>query len=107
MVIAPAVRQMAGARTFASRAACGKPRRHRPGGRNGPRILDVQWKGRTGPLPMPIPRSRSHAGPALLSAGFRPFFLGAAIWAALAVPLWLAVFAGKVEVPSALAPTTC
>src|SRR5690349_16246680 len=57
-------------------------------------------------LPMPIPRYRSHAGPALLSAGFRPFFLGAAIWAALAVPLWLAVFAGKVEVPSALAPTT-
>ena len=55
---------------------------------------------------MPIPRYRSHAGPALLSAGFRPFFLGAAIWAALAVPLWLAVFAGKVEVPSALAPTT-
>jgi len=55
---------------------------------------------------MPIPRYRSHAGPALFSAGFRPFFLCSAAWAALAIPLWLAVFAGRVEVPSALAPTT-
>jgi uncharacterized protein involved in response to NO len=29
----------------------------------------------------------------LFSAGFRPFFLLAAIWAALAVPLWLAAYA--------------
>src|SRR5690348_6971180 len=55
---------------------------------------------------MPIPRYRSHAGPALFSAGFRPFFLCAAAWAALAVPLWLLVFAGHIEVPSRLAPTT-
>ena len=31
-------------------------------------------------------------GPALLSAGFRPFFLLASIWAALAVPVWLAAY---------------
>src|SRR5262245_41710848 len=55
---------------------------------------------------MPIPRYRSHAGPALFSAGFRPFFLCAAAWSALAIPLWLLAFAGHVEVPSALAPTT-
>ena len=55
---------------------------------------------------MPIPRYRSHAGPALFSAGFRPFFLCAAAWAALAVPLWLLAFAGYIEVPSRLAPTT-
>src|SRR5579871_1286309 len=55
---------------------------------------------------MPIPRYRSHAGPALLSAGFRPFFLCAAAWAALAIPLWLFMFSGRVELPSALAPTT-
>src|SRR5262245_23296806 len=35
------------------------------------------------------PRSR---GVALFSAGFRPFFLLASIWAALAVPVWLAAY---------------
>ena len=33
----------------------------------------------------------------LLEKGFRPFFLGAAAFAALALPLWLAVFAGVVS----------
>ncbi len=55
---------------------------------------------------MPIPRYRSVGGPALFSAGFRPFFLCAAAWAALAIPLWLAVFSAGLELPSALAPTT-
>ena len=49
-----------------------------------------------------IPQYRAHAGSVLLSAGFRPFFLAASIWAAVAIPLWLAVFAGEAEVPSAL-----
>lgn len=49
-----------------------------------------------------IPRYRPHDGTALLSAGFRPFFFGAAVWAALAVPLWLAVFSGAQPLPSAL-----
>jgi len=31
--------------------------------------------------------------PAILSAGFRPFFLLGALWAAIAVPLWLAAYA--------------
>jgi uncharacterized protein involved in response to NO len=53
---------------------------------------------------MAIPRYRSHAGPAVFSAGFRPFFLCAATWAALAIPLWLATFAGHIALPSALAP---
>jgi uncharacterized protein involved in response to NO len=52
-----------------------------------------------------IPRYRSHAGPAILSAGFRPFFLLAALWAALAVPLWLVIFAGQVQLSSALPPS--
>ncbi len=51
-----------------------------------------------------IPRYRPHIGPALFSAGFRPFFLLSALWAAVAVPLWLALFAGRIQVPSALAP---
>ncbi|HZU89237.1 MAG TPA: NnrS family protein [Stellaceae bacterium] len=49
-----------------------------------------------------IPRYRSHAGPALLSAGFRPFFLAASLWAAVAIPLWLAAFAAGLALPSGL-----
>ena len=32
---------------------------------------------------------REYEGPALFARGFRPFFLGAALFAALAIPLWL------------------
>jgi uncharacterized protein involved in response to NO len=39
-----------------------------------------------------------------LSVGFRPFFLLAAGWAAVAIPLWLAMFGGGAEVPTALPP---
>lgn len=39
-------------------------------------------------------RYRSYRGLPLFSMGFRPFFLLAAIWAALAVPVWIAAFAG-------------
>ena len=51
-----------------------------------------------------IPRYRPQAGPAILSAGFRPFFLISALWAALAIPLWLAYLSGQVDLPSALPP---
>lgn len=44
------------------------------------------------------------AGPALFSYGFRPFFLFGAIEAGVAIPLWLAVFAGLISLPSAFAP---
>ena len=37
-------------------------------------------------------RYRTYEGPALFSMGFRPFFLLAALWAALAVPIWVAAF---------------
>src|SRR5690606_18042880 len=47
---------------------------------------------------------RSHAGPAILRQGFRPFFLLAGLWAAAAVPLWLVVFHGGLAVPSAFGP---
>jgi uncharacterized protein involved in response to NO len=53
---------------------------------------------------MPIPRYRPHNGAALFSAGFRPFFLCAAAWSALAIPLWLMTYAGAATVPTALAP---
>jgi uncharacterized protein involved in response to NO len=52
-----------------------------------------------------IPRYRAQGGPALLSAGFRPFFLLSAIWSAIAIPLWLALFSGRSGLPTVLAPT--
>ena len=38
-----------------------------------------------------------YAGPAFLSYGFRPFFLGAALFASLAVLTWVALFAGQIQ----------
>jgi uncharacterized protein involved in response to NO len=49
-----------------------------------------------------IPRYRSHAGPVILSAGFRPFFLGASVWAAAAIPLWLGAYAEGLALPTKL-----
>lgn len=49
-----------------------------------------------------IPRYRPHAGPTLFSAGFRPFFLASALWAGLAVPIWLVAYATGIAPPSAL-----
>lgn len=53
-----------------------------------------------------IPRYRETAGPALLEQGFRPFFLGAAVWAAIALALWILSLAGALTLPSALDPLT-
>jgi len=52
----------------------------------------------------PVPRLRAYAGPALLSYGFRPFFLFGAIYAGLTVLAWLPMFYGELEVASAFAP---
>ncbi len=49
---------------------------------------------------------RAWGGPALLSYGFRPFFLGAALWAALAMALWLPMLAGLVRLPIAFDPVS-
>lgn len=43
-------------------------------------------------------RYRAYRGLPLFSMGFRPFFLLAAVWAALAIPLWIAAFAGWLPV---------
>ena len=37
----------------------------------------------------PVPRGLTRTGPVVLSYGFRPFFLGAAIWGAMAMVLWI------------------
>lgn len=47
-----------------------------------------------------IPRYRQTTGPALLSAGFRPFFLLSGLWACVAIPLWVAAFGGMDVLPS-------
>ena len=47
---------------------------------------------------------RDYRGPALLSFGFRPFFLFGAIWAAIAIALWLPFLAGSITLPTALTP---
>ncbi len=39
-------------------------------------------------------RYRAYRGPALFSMGFRPFFLFASAWTALALPIWIAAYAG-------------
>ena len=47
---------------------------------------------------------RAFNGPAILSYGFRPFFLFGAAWAALTIAIWLPVLAGQITLPTALAP---
>lgn len=44
---------------------------------------------------------RAHRGPALLTGGFRPFFLFGAAWAAIALVLWIPMFEGHFELPTA------
>lgn len=45
---------------------------------------------------------RDYRGPALFSFGFRPFFLFAALWAATAVPLWIAALLSGSEALAAV-----
>jgi len=51
-----------------------------------------------------VPRLRDYRGPALLSYGFRPFFLLGAIYAGLAVAAWLPIFNGERELSTAFGP---
>jgi uncharacterized protein involved in response to NO len=49
---------------------------------------------------------RSWRGPAILTYGFRPFFFGAATWAALAMALWVPMLSGQVSLPTAFDPVS-
>jgi len=49
---------------------------------------------------------RAWRGPAILSFGFRPFFLGAALWAALAMALWIFALSGTYVLPTAFDPVS-
>src|SRR5665213_3768057 len=50
------------------------------------------------------PRIRNYRGPALLSYGFRPFFLFGAIYAGLAILAWLPMFNGELQLATAFSP---
>ena len=52
----------------------------------------------------PIPRLRDYRGPALLSYGFRPFFLFGSLYAGLAILLWIPAYFGGLSVPTAFIP---
>lgn len=52
----------------------------------------------------PVPRLRDYRGPALLSYGFRPFFLFGAIYAGLAILAWLPMFNGELALSTAFGP---
>lgn len=51
-------------------------------------------------------RHRAWQGPAVLSFGFRPFFLLGAIWAAAAMVLWIAMLTGRLALPTAFDPVS-
>lgn len=51
-------------------------------------------------------RRRAWRGPAVLSFGFRPFFLLGALWAALAMALWVPMLSGRVSLPTAFDPVS-
>lgn len=52
------------------------------------------------PIIAALQRRRDYAGPALFSYGFRPFFLGGAVWAAFGMILWLPQYFGEVILPT-------
>jgi uncharacterized protein involved in response to NO len=49
---------------------------------------------------------RGWQGPAILSFGFRPFFLSAGIWAAGIMVLWVPMLAGVLSLPTAFDPVS-
>ena len=49
---------------------------------------------------------RAWRGPALFSFGFRPFFLGATLWAALAMALWVPMMTSALMLPTAFDPVS-
>jgi uncharacterized protein involved in response to NO len=53
---------------------------------------------------MPVPRLKRYDGPAILSYGFRPFFFLGALYAGLAILLWLPMVFGQLRLATAFDP---
>ena len=51
-------------------------------------------------------QGQTESGPTILVYGFRPFFLGAGVWSALFLALWLLTLEGALDLPGAFAPVT-
>jgi uncharacterized protein involved in response to NO len=49
---------------------------------------------------------RAWTGPAILTYGFRSFFFGAGVWAAMAMVLWVPMLSGHLTLPTAFAPVS-
>lgn len=49
-------------------------------------------------------QNRDWRGPAILSFGFRPFFLFGPLWGALAMALWIPALTGAIDLPTHLDP---
>lgn len=49
---------------------------------------------------------RAWTGPAIFTYGFRPFFLAAGLWAALAMGVWIAMLSGRDVLPTAFDPVS-
>jgi uncharacterized protein involved in response to NO len=56
-------------------------------------------------IPLQEPVYRGNDGPVFFAAGFRPFFLSAALQAVVALPLWLAVYVGGIDLKLTYAPS--
>ncbi|MCF6344322.1 MAG: NnrS family protein, partial [Devosiaceae bacterium] len=44
---------------------------------------------------------RKYQGPAIFSKAYRPFFLGATLWAIISLILWILILSGTISLPSA------
>jgi uncharacterized protein involved in response to NO len=49
---------------------------------------------------------RAWTGPAILTFGFRPFFFGTAVWAVLAMALWVPMLSGHLMLPTTFDPVS-
>jgi uncharacterized protein involved in response to NO len=61
--------------------------------------IEIRISQPTAGAPDDEPAFPPYGGPAFFSFGFRPFFLGAAVFAAVAVPAWVLIFAGAIGAP--------
>jgi uncharacterized protein involved in response to NO len=55
-------------------------------------------------IPPALERRLNYAGPALFAYGFRPFFLGGAVWSVACIVLWVPQFMGHLALHTAYEP---
>ncbi len=58
----------------------------------------------SGSAPPALERRLKYAGPALFSYGFRPFFLGGALWSIVCIAVWVPQFMGELSLHTAYSP---